>query len=148
MRPASCRSRLQQMTLRLYSSLGLLCPYSLKNGSEALFVLFAHARDMRRFWVMLLAGQATNLRSLGKVDVACSSRATEDRIAMRAVRGPGCSVAQASVQSSTSRSGTRRNSRVLLVTSVTPMLTAWAAIRVSSGPIGVPAFSRATLTRP
>ncbi len=118
-------------------------------GSEVLFVPFAHARHMRRVWVVLLAGRATSLHGFGNVDVACSCRGGGgSRIARRALSESGRSVAQAPVQSSTSRSGTRSNSRVLLVTSVTPMPTAWAAIRVSSGPIGVPAFSRAALTRP
>ena len=52
------------------------------------------------------------------------------------------------VQSSMSRFGTRSNSLTLLVTNATPKLTACAAIRVSSGPMGVPALSRAALIRP
>jgi hypothetical protein len=90
-------------------------------------------------------GLATNQKVAGS---SPAERAPEISVATPAVNGSDRSVAQAPLQSSTSRSGTRRNSRVLLVTSVTPMLTAWAAIRVSSGPIGVPAFSKAALTRP
>ncbi len=55
---------------------------------------------------------------------------------------------QRPAQSSISSPGTRENSRALLVTSVTSRLKACAAIRVSSGPIGVPALSSAALTRP
>lgn len=46
------------------------------------------------------------------------------------------------VQSSIARSGTRSNSRVLFVARVAPRLAAWAAMRVSSAPIGVPFLSR------
>jgi len=45
-------------------------------------------------------------------------------------------------QFSTRRPGTWANSRVLLVTSVACWLRAWAAIMVSSEPIGVPRRSR------
>ena len=43
-----------------------------------------------------------------------------------------------SVQLATPKPGTRENSLVLLVTSVASRLRAWAAIKVSSAPIGFP----------
>ena len=43
-----------------------------------------------------------------------------------------------SAQFSRSSSGTRSNSRTLFVTRVIPSARAWAAISISSGPIGVP----------
>jgi hypothetical protein len=89
-----------------------------------------------------------HLASSKRLRRGCVCVCPESRIATRALSGSGRSTAQATVQSSTSRSRTRPNSRMLLVTSVTPMLTAWAAIRVSSGPIGVPVPSRVALTRP
>ena len=55
---------------------------------------------------------------------------------------------QEAVQSSIWRPDTRSNSRVLLVTSVAPRLRAWAAMRVSSGPMGMPRSSREARTRP
>lgn len=46
-------------------------------------------------------------------------------------------------QSFRGKPGTRVNSFVLLVTSVLPRLKAWAAISMSSGPMGVPLDSNA-----
>ncbi len=51
-------------------------------------------------------------------------------------------------QSSMISSGTRRNSRVLWVTSTAPSASAWAAIRVSSGPMGRPISSSPERTIP
>ncbi len=41
-------------------------------------------------------------------------------------------------QSTTARPGTRANSRVLFVTSVVSVAKAWAAMRQSNGPMGIP----------
>ncbi len=60
---------------------------------------------------------------------------------------PPSDIRQAS-QSSTLSDGTRLNSRVLCVTSVQPNESAWAASRVSSGPIGAPRFSRPARIEP
>ena len=51
-------------------------------------------------------------------------------------------VGHACVQSSTASPDTLANSRVLLVTSVSPRARAWAAIQLSLAPMGCPAFSR------
>ena len=53
-----------------------------------------------------------------------------------------------SVQSMTVRPGTRLNPLVLLVASVTPSETAWAAISRPIEPMGVPAFSSAARVSP
>ncbi len=52
------------------------------------------------------------------------------------------------VQSTTCNMGTRLNSRTLLVTSVTPIDTACAAMSRSIAPMGVPAVSRAARRSP
>jgi hypothetical protein len=52
------------------------------------------------------------------------------------------------LQSSTCSPRTRWNSLPLLVIKVAPRLSAWAAIRVSRAPIGVPELSRAARTVP
>ena len=51
-------------------------------------------------------------------------------------------------QFSTGRPATRRNSRSLFVTSVASEDSAWAAMSVSRGPMGVPLSSRAARTWP
>src|SRR5699024_4447184 len=67
-------------------------------------------------------------------------------VAQKAPRGAGLLVYSA--QFSSSSSGTRANSPVLLVTRVRPSARAWAAISISSGPIGVPFFCRKARTAP
>src|ERR1019366_3341624 len=61
---------------------------------------------------------------------------------------PAAPPSQAAVQFSTLRPGILSNSRTLVVTSIARAERAWAPIRVSRAPIGVPSFSRWLRTFP
>ena len=80
------------------------------------------------------------------INGVCSRRRTQAE-PVEVVRSRGW-VAFYAIQFCSLSLGTRSNSRVLLVTSVAPRLRAWAAMSVSSAPMGAPARSSAARTAP